>query len=231
MHTRHKGSHHSQPQPQRNVFRVHSPNPQFRVGAPHQVHKRGSDDDRRQMIADLISDDASPFTPDDEESLRYMSDASLKEMRDQYVKRQTTSNRDLQQFINDEVSKALAPALAGLNKTIADAFKGNGYLTIEDRTRPIREDRTRSIQDVLRAKEEARLASLAELPGNEVAAKIEESRVENELRRQRANLYCMRNGARMPGAIRNREVTNSNDEAVRAMTTPSMVDFVRNRGK
>src|SRR5262245_48471089 len=33
---------------------------------------RGDDDDRRQIIADLISDDRSPFTPEDEEALRFM---------------------------------------------------------------------------------------------------------------------------------------------------------------
>lgn len=50
------------------------------------VHKRGSDDDRRQMIADLISDDASPFTPEDEEALRFMSDASLRQMRADHLR-------------------------------------------------------------------------------------------------------------------------------------------------
>jgi hypothetical protein len=48
---------------------------------------RGDDDDSRQIIADLISDDESPFTPDDEMALRHMSAASLKEMRRKYLKR------------------------------------------------------------------------------------------------------------------------------------------------
>jgi hypothetical protein len=46
---------------------------------------RGSNDDRRQIVADLISDDRSPFTPDDETSLRAMTDATLLTMRDRYL--------------------------------------------------------------------------------------------------------------------------------------------------
>lgn len=46
---------------------------------------RGDDGDTRQIIADLISDDRSPFTPDDEIALRHMSAATLKEMRGKYL--------------------------------------------------------------------------------------------------------------------------------------------------
>jgi hypothetical protein len=49
-------------------------------------HARGDDDDRRTIIADLISDDRSPFTPEDEEALRYMSHGVLREMKRQYLK-------------------------------------------------------------------------------------------------------------------------------------------------
>jgi hypothetical protein len=46
---------------------------------------RGNSDDVRQIVADLISNDASPFTPDDEESLRMMSEDTIKSMADQYL--------------------------------------------------------------------------------------------------------------------------------------------------
>jgi len=49
------------------------------------TNERGSDDDLRQVIADLISSDASPFTPDDEDSLRMMSPDTLKRMHDDYL--------------------------------------------------------------------------------------------------------------------------------------------------
>ncbi len=50
-------------------------------------NRRGSDDDRRQIMADLISSDESPFTPEDEDSLRMMSNETLAHMRDSYLKK------------------------------------------------------------------------------------------------------------------------------------------------
>ena len=50
-------------------------------------HARGDDDDPRQTIADLISDDDNPFTPEDEMGLRNLSHATLKEMRRKYLKK------------------------------------------------------------------------------------------------------------------------------------------------
>ena len=49
------------------------------------ANERGADDDTRTIIADLISNDASPFTPDDEDSLRMMTPDTLKKMRDAYL--------------------------------------------------------------------------------------------------------------------------------------------------
>lgn len=45
---------------------------------------RGRDDDPRQMIADIIADDATPFTPDDISGLSYLSVSGLKAIYDQY---------------------------------------------------------------------------------------------------------------------------------------------------
>jgi hypothetical protein len=49
------------------------------------TNARGEDDDFRQMVADLISNDASPFVPDDEYALRDMSYDTLKAIRDNYL--------------------------------------------------------------------------------------------------------------------------------------------------
>src|SRR5262245_37357540 len=79
------------------------------------ANARGDDDDRRQIIADLISDDRSPFTPDDEEALRFMSDKALMKMHGDFLK----ANSDVTQFINDAIHRQLAPAL----KKLTDALK------------------------------------------------------------------------------------------------------------
>jgi hypothetical protein len=65
---------------------------------------RGDDGDTRQIIADLISDDRSPFTPDDEMALRHMSAATLKEMRGKYL----TANSHRPVANADPVIKAMS---------------------------------------------------------------------------------------------------------------------------
>jgi hypothetical protein len=65
---------------------------------------RGDDGDTRQIIADLISDDRSPFTPDDEMALRHMSASTLKEMRGKYL----TANSHRAVANADPVIKAMS---------------------------------------------------------------------------------------------------------------------------
>lgn len=49
------------------------------------TNERSPDDDLRQMAADLISNADSPFTAEDEDSLRMMSAETLKSMRDSFA--------------------------------------------------------------------------------------------------------------------------------------------------
>jgi hypothetical protein len=92
-------------------------------------HARGSDDDRRQIIADLISSDDSPFTPDDEDALRMMSNDALRTVRDDFLpkkaKAKAAAENDEDDDDDDEggdvkanlqtiVRNAVAAALAGL---------------------------------------------------------------------------------------------------------------------
>ena len=49
------------------------------------IADRGPDDNRIMMIADLLSDDRSPFMPDDEYALREMSEDTLKKLRAAYL--------------------------------------------------------------------------------------------------------------------------------------------------
>lgn len=58
------------------------------------LNLRGDDDDARQMVADLISNDDSPFVPDDEDSLRMMSRDTLAKMRDSFIKTKPNAEDD-----------------------------------------------------------------------------------------------------------------------------------------
>jgi hypothetical protein len=83
---------------------------------------RGSDDDRRQIIADLISNDDSPFTPDDLEALNMARPEILQMWRDQYLKKAKAAadedEEDDEEVTRENIAKLVAnvigEALAGL---------------------------------------------------------------------------------------------------------------------
>lgn len=83
------------------------------------VSERGNDDDRRQMIADLISREESPFIPDDEDSLRMMSPNTLKRMRDDYCS--MTMEED-EKMKDNAAANGLPKTAADLQKVIDDAI-------------------------------------------------------------------------------------------------------------
>ena len=56
-----------------------------KLGAIFNVRARGNDDDPMQIMADLISNDKSPFVPADSDALRMMSAETLKQLRDSYL--------------------------------------------------------------------------------------------------------------------------------------------------
>jgi hypothetical protein len=87
-------------------------------------HARGSDDDRRQMVADLIASDDTPFIPDDEDSLRMMSTDTLKTVRDTYLKKSNAADPEEDEDEDDKGKKDMAKHNAAELKTmVADAVK------------------------------------------------------------------------------------------------------------
>jgi hypothetical protein len=94
-------------------------------------NKRGSDDDRRQIIADLISSDDSPFTPDDEEALRMSRDAILHTYRDAYLKPKKAKAK-AQHRTNCLDGIAAAELGTMVANAVAAAFAGNARRTRSD---------------------------------------------------------------------------------------------------
>jgi hypothetical protein len=86
---------------------------------------RGADDDRRQIIADLIASDDAPFVPDDLEALNMSRDAILHMYRDTYLKPKKAAAKTavkrtncygidptvLQEMVSNAVAEAVAAAL------------------------------------------------------------------------------------------------------------------------
>lgn len=68
---------------------------------------RGDSDDRRQIIADLLASDETPYTPADEDSLKMMSDTALLATRDSWFGKpaddeEIEANDDREDAIDDE---------------------------------------------------------------------------------------------------------------------------------
>lgn len=64
---------------------------------------RGNEADRRTIIADLISNDDTPFTPDDEEALRFMSDATFADVSGKYLAKNEGEEEELPDDKEEEV--------------------------------------------------------------------------------------------------------------------------------
>lgn len=84
----------------------HRPSP----GQQLRANARGEDDDYRMMIADLISDNRSPFMPADMDSLNMMSMATLTTLRDQYLPAKPSKSKkdNADMALTEEDKKALA---------------------------------------------------------------------------------------------------------------------------
>lgn len=102
---------------------------------PH-LNRRGNDDDYRQMVADLISNDATPFVPDDEFSLRELTRESLQNLRDTYIPKANSQTKEgghqmagdkkpegtpqMKSLTADDVKKIVVDAMA---ETLPDLIK------------------------------------------------------------------------------------------------------------
>lgn len=97
-------------------------------------NERGKDDDYRQMIADLISNDSSPFIPDDEYALREMSYETLKKMRDAYVgeKPETNSNTGGPEMAEDKTPERKEPPVTNEKTEAAPKDDAPAYVTADD---------------------------------------------------------------------------------------------------
>lgn len=71
------------------------------------THARGQDGDRRQLIADLISRDESPFTPDDQMALAAMSDTALRRVAARYLRGNSAQEETARRRNNSHVQTLL----------------------------------------------------------------------------------------------------------------------------
>lgn len=91
------------------------------------TNRRGDDDDYRQVVADLISNDASPFVPNDEDSLRMMSYETLLTMRNSFLpgnddEKEPKANKKEATVADDDKGKVVPVTMEQVTKAITDAL-------------------------------------------------------------------------------------------------------------
>lgn len=82
---------------------------EFEKALTLEVNRRGHPDDYRQMVADLISNDASPFVPEDMYALMDMSSTTLKTLRDGYAQPVNTNSAQEEDGNMEENNPAEGP--------------------------------------------------------------------------------------------------------------------------
>lgn len=145
--------------------------------------ERGEDDDSRQIIADLISNDDAPFTPDDTDSLMMMSADSLKRMRETFLAKleeeageekkeeEPAANAEGDEEKKEEDKDMTANVRKIVDAAVASALKTHSAsaLTAEDKealamARKVRTNARKDIVDRIVANSTMKQADLDKLP-------------------------------------------------------------------
>lgn len=200
-------------------------------------NERGDDDHRTMMIADLLSDDRSPFLPDDEFALREMSNDTLKKLRNLYL-------RDDDGDKPDDNSNHGGDPVA--NKNGAGGPSGEEFKAIvENALKPIAE-KVQNLDAIIneavskhpalaafqKAAQEKRSALIERVVSNSTISKEIAETMSDEALEAVANSLA----PAFAPAFAGRPVPSANadgkDEAAEAMSSPpTVVDFIRNRNK
>jgi hypothetical protein len=207
-------------------------------------HARGSDDDRRQMVADLIASDDTPFVPDDEDSLRMMSTETLKTVRDTYLKKSNAADpeedpeededdkgkkdmakhnaAELKTMVADAVKEALAPLVKDtVTAVVTEALKANG----------LSDDDKAALADAKKAREDRKADLVARVVANSTITKEAAEKMDF------ATLETVANGLLPVPSYGGRAAPIGNadkdDPAVKAMTEHSggVVAMIQARAK
>jgi hypothetical protein len=197
-------------------------------------NERGEDDDRRQIMADLISHEDSPFLPDDEESLRSMTDETLKKMRDAYITRAEGDEEEAEPAVAEETDEE-APVENADDEDDGDApvaRKKGKVMTRTATKKPVlatfsNEDKAALLH--ARTLLDARKLELVEkITGNSAITKDQANAMDL------ATLEVVAAGIRPEANYSGRAMPVNAEEATdagKAMVAPSVSDMIVNRNK
>lgn len=204
-------------------------------------NRRGPADDYRMMVADLISSDASPFLPQDEDSLRMMSYDTLLALRNQYLgdpAGDINTNSDKEASVADEKDKGAAPVVTmeavtklvteSVTAAITEALKVNAAaapaLSADDRA---------ALDQAKAIVADKRNSLIQTITANSAITKEQAEAMDDK------TLAVVANGLPAPvadysgrGLGANFNAAEDDDEAVKAMTSPDINAMIKaNLGK
>lgn len=146
------------------------------LGIPS-LNARGSDDDWRQITADLIASDASPFTPDDMDALRMLSYPTLVYLRDEYLgdnddpPATETSNKEATD-VGHENKDGSAMSAADITKLVTDTVSTAMTAALEPVTNALKTLTDKAAAPVLTDDQNEALATAAKINADHRAGLI-----------------------------------------------------------
>lgn len=220
----------------------------LREAVTGKANERGEDDDHRQMVADLISNDKSPYTPADMEALSYMSTDALIKTRDAFIpKVKRTKNQaaegappvadndkgqgDLPQT-RDELNTLVTNAVTEALKTALPAALADTVKTVEGlKTNALSADDRAALATAARITAEHKTTLVSKITANSAITKEQAEAMPLE------QLEVVANGLRPATDFSGRPapVVNAledSDPTIAAMVPPTVESFLQaNRGK
>jgi hypothetical protein len=197
-------------------------------------NERGDDGDARQIIADLISREESPFLPDDENSLRSMSEETLKKMRDQYLSASEETEDGEPETQEEEPTEEENPEGNADGEEEEEEPVGNrkkGRVMTKTKTKPVlaafsKEDREALVL-ARRHRDEHKATLIEKITGNTGMTKEQLASFGID------QLEAVANGIRPVANYGGRALPQSDDatDSAKAMIVPNVSEQLKARGK
>lgn len=196
------------------------------------ANRRGDDADYRQMVADLISNDASPFVPEDEDSLRMMSYATLTSMRDAFVPGGKKADEDVKDNNQKEADVADKDFVtkAELGDIIANALNAALPAALKANT----------VAPTLSDEDKAALTAAKSIVANARATRVDHIKANTQMTDEElatfsdAQLELMASRIKTPvadyagrGLVGNFNEAEEGDDAAAAMTVDHVNNFIK----
>lgn len=190
-------------------------------------NERGEDDDPSMLIADLLSDDRSPFLPDDEIALRQMSVDTLKKMRATFLQDDDESEETNEEEEEKPAEDNQDDDEEGAKNKRKSSVK-NSLVTADDIRSIVKDvlDKHPALQAANAAAKQRKLELVDHVCStSSIPRAVAETMTEEQLEAVVASLATTFVGRPVPAVVN----SDKKDPIAEAMTAPSVIDFIKNR--